>query len=217
MISTSHDTPVIEGDYMGMSAEMAYIAWNEILARHGYVSEDQVLMEYFVHQSWYRPNTPIGDDSGITLSEIETENIRILQEYQEMVESQGLDTEFTYHVSCNLYTVTVPAYWEEYGLTEKDTGMLRFREKHSKEIGMGGHVFTLNVYENAEQYDPLPSWELLGTLTDTDGKTWHLVAIYPTDVQFDLEDAYIYMRMSRETPAVLETIQAGDGCTFTPA
>lgn len=217
VISTSHDTPLIEADYLGLSVEMTYIAWNEILARHGYVSDDQVLMEYFIHHSWYRPNTPIGDDSGIVLSDVEQENIRILKEYQQETENKGLDMAYTNTVSCDYFTVTTPAFWAEYGLVQTEADRITFREKAAHEAGMGGHVFTLQLYNGAEEYNQMPQWKLLGTLTDSNGKSLHLVAIYPSDVQFDLENGDMYMRMDRGTDGVIDTITAAEGCNFTPA
>jgi len=216
VIPNSHDTPLSESDYLGLSVEMTYIAWNEILARHGYVSDDQELMEYFIHQTWYRPNTSIGDESSIVLSDVERENIRILKEYQINVENQGLDTELTNPVSCEYFSVMTPAFWAEYAIVESGADSIRFREKCGYEAGMGGHVFTMLLYSEAAEYQEMPAWKLLGELTDSEGKAWHLVAIYPTDVQFDPEDADMYIRMEGATDDVIATITAADGCTFTP-
>ena len=217
IIPTSATVPLIEGDYLGMTAETVYIAWNEILARHGFVSEDQVLTEYFMHQDWYLPDTPVGDAESIALSKLEQENLRILKAYQKTVEDQGLDMAFTNTVSCQYFSVTTPAYWAEFGLAEINTDSIRFREKAAYEAGMGGHVFTLRLYAAAEEYDQMPAWKLLGKLTDPNGKIWHLVAIYPTDVQFPLESGDMYMRMDRAVDSVIATVTAGEGCAFTPA
>ena len=65
-------------------------------------------------------------------------------------------------------------------------------------------------------YSYYPSYKLLGTLT-ADGTEYNLVATFPTDVQFTQERAEIYNTMYDQCSQVLETLQAKDGCTFTPA
>lgn len=201
----------------GLSAEEACIARNEILARHGYTFSDTHLLEYFLHQSWYYPDTPPGQSDSIQLTDTEQQNIQLLKDHESTLkEIEGLDTAFTGYAHCDFFSVTTPAYWMQYCEIVTGSNSISFNEWDSKNAGYGGHVFTLSVFSSSEEYEYHPHSQLLGYLTDAEGYTWHLVALYPTDVQCAPEAAILYGKMCDARDAVIATISAAAGYAYNP-
>lgn len=66
-----------------VSKELA-IARNEIFARHGYIFSDKDLRAYFYSKPWYRPTTPASEFDFGCLSALETANVELIQEYEEI-------------------------------------------------------------------------------------------------------------------------------------
>ncbi len=54
----------------------------------------------------------------------------------------------------------------------------------------------------------------MGLLTTADGFTEHLVAIYPTDVEFTEEAAQVYQSLYDQIPDILKSVTATEGYTF---
>lgn len=216
LIATSDTTELVEADYMGMTAEEASLARNEIMARHGYTFTDAQLLEYFLQHSWYLPDTPPGNSDSITLSDVEKTNTDILRDYQKKAEAEQTDSAYTHQVSCDMFSVTTPAYWAEAAALRVTPDSISFLEKASYDAGFGGHVFTVQLFETEGDYKQYPSYRLIGYLTDSAGNTYYVVVLYPTDVQFDLDNALTYNKMERETENILSTFTAAPGHTFRP-
>ena len=112
------------------------------------------------------------------------------------------------------YTLTTPVRWMGAYTTEtvtNDTDMwLKLLYRGSE---FDGHLFSI-LLTNKEEYETFPSFDLLGELEDTAGNKYHVVAVYPTDVQFSEKDKDNYMAMFQEKEAVLDAIQAADGCVY---
>lgn len=64
--------------------ETIQLVKNEIYARHGYVFRDEELQEYFSSKDWYEPNPEFAPS---LLNDIEKENLKIILQYMEKVES----------------------------------------------------------------------------------------------------------------------------------
>ena len=102
--------------------------------------------------------------------------------------------------------LTLPREWKELCVVEND-GRLNFSQKVSLQKE-GGWLFSLSLIEgpyDSEGPDALPACE---TVLEKDGMT--LLAIYPTDVQFNDEAEEIteeYQRMQAEIPGILETVE----------
>ena len=102
--------------------------------------------------------------------------------------------------------LTLPREWKELCVVEND-GRLNFSQKVSLQKE-GGWLFSLSLIEgpyDSEGPDALPAGE---TVLEKDGMT--LLAIYPTDVQFNDEAEEIteeYQRMQAEIPGILETVE----------
>ncbi len=205
-------------DVTELTAAELCLARNEIMARHGYCFTDQHLLEYFLRQDWYAPQVTAANADTISLSETEQYNLDILSMAQERmtgIEKQG--TAFTEVVTTKWFSVNIPAYWKHYGFVYQSETGVNFYENKGYESGCGGSVFGLFVFESAEEYEDYPETFSVGMLKDGNGKILYVAAMYPSDVQFDLEDSYIYGKMKLDSAAVIQSLSAAPGYTFTPA
>lgn len=118
------------------------------------------------------------------------------------------------------FSVRVPEGWRELAVWENDetdtTYGLSFYEPKSREAGFGGWLFSLQAFPEGLEYDQYPDYKLVGLLTTEDGFTEHLVAIYPTDVEFAEEAAQTYHSLYDQIPDILSSVTANKGYTFQP-
>lgn len=130
--------------------------------------------------------------------------------------------DLTYAAVTPYYTVMLPGYWQDCAIVEQTAGgdgnihSLRFYEKISRPT-CGGHVFSLQLWEANTDITFSPQYKVLGTLTDNRGVLLKLIAVYPSDVQFEIEAMQIYNKMSGEEARILATFTPAAGCSFTPA
>lgn len=68
------------GDIAGLTKEQLRIARNEIYARHGRMFTSEELQSYFNSKSWYRGTVSAGSFSENMLSQLEKDNIKLIQE-----------------------------------------------------------------------------------------------------------------------------------------
>ena len=104
--------------------------------------------------------------------------------------------------------MTLPQEWKELCVVEnRGYGWLDFSQKVSVQEE-GGWLFSLSVVESPYDFeapDALPACE---AVLEKDGMT--LLAVYPTDVQFNYEVEEIaeeYHRMQEAVPGILETVE----------
>ena len=120
-----------------------------------------------------------------------------------------------------LFTVTLPDSWRESCAVEYDetdtTYGLSFYQKAAKYAGFGGWLLTLTCFPEGTNYSHYPQYEFLGAIRSDEGFDEHIVAIYPSDVQFDEDRREEYERMTADIPSILESLTVADGCEFIPA
>lgn len=215
----SNTRELSDSDLFALSPSMYVLARNEIMARHGYTFSDPDLLEYFLHYSWYLPNTPAGNAEGIVLSAVEQRNVQLLKQQQDLFEQipdvSQVDKTLNLTVTAPGFTLQMPNYWADCAQVSITDRGVRFQERFSKDTA-GGHLFTLTLYPDTT-YTELPSYDLVGYLEDGTGNAMYLVAQYPTDVQFCTAAAELYAQMDGQIPAILQTICAVPGYTYTPA
>ena len=116
------------------------------------------------------------------------------------------------------YSLVTPVRWMGAYTLEtisNQTGMwLEFRYKDNSEEPYNGHIFSI-LMTDKEDYKIIADHDLLGELQDEEGNVYHVVAVYPTDVQYSKANKDNYMAMFNEAEAVLETLKAAEGCTYT--
>lgn len=116
------------------------------------------------------------------------------------------------------FSVSLPEQWRELAVWENDetdtTYGLSFYEPQSREAGFGGWLFSLLAIPEGLEYDQYPDYKLVGLLTTVDGFTEHLVAIYPTDVEFTEEAAQTYQSLYDQIPDILNSVTANGDYTF---
>lgn len=122
-----------------------------------------------------------------------------------------------YFIDTEYFTVEVPGFWNglyEYEIYEDDIGYsLIFYEKDSHASMEAGHLMSISLYLESEDYTYLPSYEELGKL-DTGDNIYNVLVEYPTDVQFDEADASKYKKLSNTMESILETITAKEDCVY---
>ena len=98
---------------------------------------------------------------------------------------QNADSSWT--VTTSYYTMIIPPAWTGHfdaSVTQGYSGgyHLKVVNKESADAGFGGHLFTVMLIPEGEDYSYLPSYDYLGTMAGPDG-TFHVVIEYPTDLQ----------------------------------
>ncbi len=78
VIADSSSRLISKQELYGMTEHEVCIARNELYARHGYIFQTEQYNEYFKNFSWYHPTTTTLP----TLSEIESENAKIIAAYE---------------------------------------------------------------------------------------------------------------------------------------
>ncbi len=111
ILADSSERLLAEEEIAGLSKYELYLAAQEIYARHGKKFSDPVLLWHFNNQEWYNPYHFLFYEE--TLSEIETENIRLLADKGKLAER----AEVAYN---SLYPVTR----EGEGVTEEEAACM---------------------------------------------------------------------------------------------
>ena len=115
-------------------------------------------------------------------------------------------------IETKYYTLTLPDEWKEgcfYSVVDGITVTLR--EKSGYEAFGGGKLCTLMLMSTDDDtYKDFPDYELLCALNTPDG-SFYVIALFPTDVQFNGETAESYNAMAAELRNVLYRLEALDG------
>ncbi len=74
------------GDIAGLTKEQLRIARNEIYARHGRMFTSEELQSYFNSKSWYRGTVSASSFSENMLSQLEKDNIKLIQEREDALQ-----------------------------------------------------------------------------------------------------------------------------------
>lgn len=118
------------------------------------------------------------------------------------------------------FTVRLPESWRDKYIVEHDetdtTYGLSFYQKAAKDAGFGGWLFTLTSFPEDVDYSQYPQYELVGVIRSAGGFDEYLVAIYPSDVQFDEPQREQYTAMYADIPSILGGITVAEGCELIP-
>lgn len=78
IIANSSTTRLTENDLAKYTAEQLRYARNEIYARHGYIFNNQELLNYFKTKSWYKPTISADSFNQASLNDIEKANVDLM-------------------------------------------------------------------------------------------------------------------------------------------
>lgn len=78
----SSDEYLSESDVSGLSKEDAQEAINEIYARNGYTFRDENIYNHFCQYDWYHPTIAADNFTESEFSQLEIQNIRLLEKYR---------------------------------------------------------------------------------------------------------------------------------------
>ena len=118
MIWYSDQVPLMDEDFGNMDAMDVKIARNEIFARHGRLFKDEELQNHFNSCGWYNGTVPPEQFSEDVLSEVERNNIKVIEKYEAntdfslitKLESSAEDCYKKYGADREKYGLTVSSY-----------------------------------------------------------------------------------------------------------
>ena len=115
------------------------------------------------------------------------------------------------------YTITVPDHWEgayTFMTVDNFTGKWLKLFHTDPHTGLAdGHLFSILLTED-EEYEKIADFDLIGELEDSEGNEYHVIAVFPTDVQYTKEGRDAYMALFTNADTVLDSITAADGCVY---
>ena len=122
-------------------------------------------------------------------------------------------------VSCNLFSVTVPAEIAQISDIEVTIDGIAFYEKLARPE-FGGFVGRITTYQNVEDYCYTPSFGRGGEIIRPDGRKVDVVLVYPSDVQSDIQnqesmDNWRKIRDALDGP-ILESMTPCEGGEYIP-
>lgn len=118
-------------------------------------------------------------------------------------------------IKTDYYSIKIPELWKYYGY-EIMNNTLSVHESYSYDEIQGGHLFSISLFPESEDFSYLPAYDILGTLNTPEG-LFNVVVIYPTDVQFTDDTARLYMSMANDVDSVIDSITFSDDCEFIEA
>lgn len=225
ILENSDTRELLDADLKDFDENQCILARNEIYARHGYVPTDEELLGYFLLQEWYYPGGKIGDTSKLELSSTEKANISYLQSAEKILaslpETGDLDKTLTTAKTLDsMFSLELPAYWQQYGVCEITGGTMTFYEKLSKDSNQScdGKLVTIKIHavDPTDPSYPYPSYQKLGKLVDMEGKEFEIVAINVTDIRFHPLAAELYQTMSNDLQRIYQSIIPAVGYTYVP-
>ena len=115
------------------------------------------------------------------------------------------------------YSITLPDHWADaytFETVANFTGKwLKLFHTDPRTGHTDGHLFSILLTKD-EDYEIIPDHDLLGELEDTEENKYHVVAVFPTDVQYTREGRDAYMALFKDADTVLDSITATDGCWY---
>lgn len=112
------------------------------------------------------------------------------------------------------YTITLPGDWNgKYicnDIEDNVSSCLAFYEKESADTEYGGHLFTVMLLPESEDYTQYPSYDYMGVLKTPEGD-FNMVVLYPTDVQFSEDTSKAYNNLVSGVEQAVKTIKAAEG------
>ena len=118
-------------------------------------------------------------------------------------------------IKTKYFEVSVPSSWSElyiYEIYEVDdkTYSLIFYDKDSYANSYGGHIVTISVYYENDEYDYLPNYEYLDKISNGQD-TYVVILELPTDVQFDTTTQDTYKKLASTYESVIDSIKYING------
>ena len=122
-------------------------------------------------------------------------------------------------VESDYFTVEVPDGWKgiyTYEKVKKNDGTfyLSLYELEEHNSSGAGNLFTIALFPEDTDYSYLPYYEEYGVLTGN-GKTYNIIIMYPTDVQFTSNTSDNYNSMYENIKYVLDSMKGVEGFTIT--
>lgn len=131
--SSTHKLDGYDLDHL--TEQQLCVARNEILARHGWIFDDELLREYFYSKEWYKPSVPGKQFDYSVLSSTEQTNISLIQTYEKRAEGVSWSSDnpykavyYTYSYQDYIFYNSSSRYLTQYdlaGMTEEELCIAR--------------------------------------------------------------------------------------------
>ncbi len=140
---------------------------------------------------------------------------------EEFIEDElGLGEELTPDengvISNGIITMTMPAESKDKYIAYSYDKGIGIYDKDSSDAGFGGFAFGVDVAEDYATFSDMAT--KIGELTESDGKLYHIVLTYPSDVQWDYtkgeEMPESYRLLYENAREIASTIQSANGGTY---
>ena len=119
-------------------------------------------------------------------------------------------------ITTKYYTITLPDEWRNqyiYDIIDQENGTytLNLYEKTSYEEMGAGKLCSLMLFSSKDKtYKDFPDYKLLAAL-DTPAGSYHVIALFPTDVQFHKTTLEAYNALFEQIMDVVYSIHPVDG------
>ncbi|MGM9553816.1 MAG: S-layer homology domain-containing protein [Faecousia sp.] len=135
------------------------------------------------------------------------------------IENNQIESFSGFLFTTDYFSIMLPNAWKEhYTVTESATHLYTKGERYLTDFYCkeceSGWLFSIGLYELEEDFIHLPIYEKLGTLSIPGVGTRYVVADFPSDVQYDPQNAALYRNMSDMIDQILSTFEGYNGTTF---
>ena len=183
-------------DLYNLNQNELLLVRNEIYARHGYIFEDLLILDFFLAQDWYVPAVLPADFDGNTLNEFEAGNVGLIEVYEMMAQGVRMSSGNPYANMGYYYDGYIISYSDYYVLDSYDVIGLTVNElvlARNEIFARHGYTFTdqdlLEYFLQQDWYRPTtPPGRLdMISLTSTEQKNVDMLKSYE---EFVKENGY---------------------------
>lgn len=113
----------------------------------------------------------------------------------------------------DMYSLTLPEKWQTTVQTSINPGEYNdyfagFYHADSNAANMGGYLFGINMFmDGDESYKDYPSYRVIGRIIYRQAEAYTVVAVFPTDVQYNESTAAEYRELYDQIDSVLDSFE----------
>lgn len=114
----------------------------------------------------------------------------------------------------DMYSLTLPEKWQTTVQTSINPGEYNdyfagFYHADSNAANMGGYLFGINMFmDGDESYKDYPSYRVIGRIIYRQAEAYTVVAVFPTDVQYNESTAAEYRELYDQIDSILDSFEA---------
>ena len=122
------------------------------------------------------------------------------------------------NIQCQIISLDIPILWtEKYdfdcNIKEDKSGSVTLYQKASRQAGVGGVLVSIVILEPSTDYNVFADYKYLGILKQN-GFDYSVVAVYPTDVEYNSATEAEYKTMQKDVDAIVNSVEGINGAQF---